>query len=522
MYIEPNTIIRILKDVPLDTTYDHTLYFSSRTSQTNYFIGLTKYTFNDQSYQRVRRGSMRIQRKAEDLYDCNYLMFQNSSFGTKWFYAYIKSVEYVNNVTSEITFELDVMQSWFFDYDLDRCYVIREHAQSDAIGAHIEPEPVEVGEQVYNSYQTFSNVWSELCVILGVVTTGEAASSGNIYDGVYCGSKLKAFNSQDVSGLNTELAKYLQAPDSVVNLYMCPRIVVSQQAIPNGGIDIPSGASGYDVSYLINPLNNSTQLDGYTPKNKKLLTYPFTYHQVNNSAGQSLVVRYEFFTNGEPTFKIFGTLLPPVSLVLYPIKYKGSDTISGFTVNNNESITVANFPLCSWNFDAYQAWQAQSSFPIVMSGTANVIGQLAGGLATGNPLAGVGAGLSAFNEIISYIGKDYTASIAADISKGNLNNGSPNACNGMNQFYHGRVSCSAQYARMIDDFFTRFGYQTNRIKIPNTHSRPHWNYVKTAGCTITGSIPCDDARKICSIYDNGITFWKNGSEVGNYSLDNSP
>ena len=31
----------------------------------------------------------------------------------------------------------------------------------------------------------------------------------------------------------------------------------------------------------------------------------------------------------------------------------------------------------------------------------------------------------------------------------------------------------------------------------------------------------DDMSKICSIYDNGITWWKNGSEVGNYSLNNT-
>ena len=28
-------------------------------------------------------------------------------------------------------------------------------------------------------------------------------------------------------------------------------------------------------------------------------------------------------------------------------------------------------------------------------------------------------------------------------------------------------------------------------------------------------------KKICNIYDNGITFWKNGSEVGQYNLDNT-
>ena len=81
MYIEPNTNIRILKDVPLDTTYDHTIYFSSATSQTNYFAGLTKYNLNNQTYQRVKRGYARVQRKAEDLYDCNYMMFQNSAYG---------------------------------------------------------------------------------------------------------------------------------------------------------------------------------------------------------------------------------------------------------------------------------------------------------------------------------------------------------------------------------------------------------------------------------------------------------
>ena len=38
------------------------------------------------------------------------MMFQNSAYGDKWFYAFITSVEYVNDVTSNISFEIDVMQ----------------------------------------------------------------------------------------------------------------------------------------------------------------------------------------------------------------------------------------------------------------------------------------------------------------------------------------------------------------------------------------------------------------------------
>ena len=66
-----------------------------------------------------------------------------------------------------------------------------------------------------------------------------------------------------------------------------------------------------------------------------------------------------------------------------------------------------------------------------------------------------------------------------------------------------------------------YGYQINRVKVPDITSRPHWNYIQTIGCTAIGSVPADSMRKIISIYDNGITFWKNGSEVGDYTLDNT-
>ena len=145
MFIEPNTNIRILKNVPLDNTYTDTIYFSDVTSQTNYFIGLTKHNLSQQTYQRVTKGVARVSINAELLYDCNYLMFQNASFGSKWFYAFINSVEYVNNAVSEITFEIDVLQTWHFDYGFGRCYVVRQHALTDVIGENIATEPVDIG-----------------------------------------------------------------------------------------------------------------------------------------------------------------------------------------------------------------------------------------------------------------------------------------------------------------------------------------------------------------------------------------
>ena len=165
MYIEPNTTIRVLKNVPLDNSYEHTLYFANKTAQTNYFMGLTKHPLVNQSYQRVQKGVARVQIKAEDLYDCNYIMFQNTNFGDKWFYAFITGVEYVNNIVSEITFEIDVMQTWYFDYTLQKCYVEREHSVTDNIGENIVTEPVDLGAIICDEVQSTGFFDSYVAVI---------------------------------------------------------------------------------------------------------------------------------------------------------------------------------------------------------------------------------------------------------------------------------------------------------------------------------------------------------------------
>ena len=48
MYIEPNTTIKLYSGVPLDNTYNHTLYFASESEQHSYF-SVSKYTLSGSS-----------------------------------------------------------------------------------------------------------------------------------------------------------------------------------------------------------------------------------------------------------------------------------------------------------------------------------------------------------------------------------------------------------------------------------------------------------------------------------------
>ena len=104
MAIEPNTTIKIYANVPLDINQDRSIAWASITEQNTYFhggeSGILVKTYANSTYQRVRKGVMRIEETADFLYDCNYLAFQNTNYGNKWFYAFITSVEYVNDITS--------------------------------------------------------------------------------------------------------------------------------------------------------------------------------------------------------------------------------------------------------------------------------------------------------------------------------------------------------------------------------------------------------------------------------------
>lgn len=536
MYIAPNTNVRLLQNCPIESGYNHTLWFDSLNSQTAYFIGLTKYNLSDYSYQRHTDASIKVGIRAENLYNCNYLMFQNESFGAKWFYAFIRDVEYISNDVSLVTYELDYIQSYLFDFYMGQCFVEREHSATDNVGDNILPEPVELGDYVFNNYQQLDKNINDIAIVIGYSDIDSSTADGNLYDNVFSGVKYRAYNNDDVSSINSFLSKYVESPDSIVIMYCAPvsAVVPLGTSIASGGIDVPSRTEGAGGTINIPDINPASDtLNGYFPKNKKLYTYPYNFLHIDNASASALSLRYEFFENtGDDIFiDITTNVSPPVKVMAKPRQYKGA------SIPQNESLTLENYPQCSWNMDAYKVWLAQNMIPYQIKAGAtigNILTSFASSIGSGAASGGgIGAASGALSGAMSavntgiglvsqFMGDKYTASIAADMCKGNTNSGNNNIANGCQNFYYGRMSITADYARMIDDFFSMFGYATKRIKTPNRNSRPQWNYVKTGGCIINGSIPADAERMICAIHDRGITYWKNPANYGNYSLDNSP
>lgn len=515
-YITPNSRIVLCSGVPFDKDYSITSYFATASDQSTAILAKAKYTYTPVTYQRAGLGAVRVNHKADDLYDVDYMAFQNTSYGSKWFYAFVDSVDYINDSVSQVNYTIDEVQTWYFDAQIPPCFVERCHSATDDIGQNILPEPVELGEHVSQGV-TKDTHYSSLAVVVLYVDVEQGAANGSVLDGVYTGCTAKAFHLSTAGssgGLDDFISDYIQSPDSIVAMYMCPQNLIAGGSFTDGYvITSSSGSGGIGTNFSLSAIAPTDQLNGYTPKNNKLFTYPYNYLLVTNANGESLSLRYEFFSNLTPKLQINGNISPPVALKLMPCGYKGTVYQSldpGAYIN--ESIEINNYPYCSWNSDYFKAWLSQNAVPSALNLASGVAVSAMKGDVT--KAFGVSQAVNALNNL-------YSASIHSDIVKGNVSSGNINVSAGLQAFWYSRMSITADYARTIDDFFTRFGYAQNKIMNPPTHNRQKFTYVKTNGCKVNGNLPAESQRIIENAYDNGMTFWNGMSNVGDFSGTNN-
>lgn len=128
------TNIRFLSGVPFSADYKNTRWFTNLTEQYNYFINKPLvHKENNATFQRMTDGSGKVfiatNMGIDDIRTANYVMFQNSSYSNKWWYGFVTRLEYVQKNRTNVYFELDVLQTWRFDFIFKPSMVLREHCK---------------------------------------------------------------------------------------------------------------------------------------------------------------------------------------------------------------------------------------------------------------------------------------------------------------------------------------------------------------------------------------------------------
>lgn len=538
-----------LLNVPLENDYKHTLYFTSLANQQAYFQSRIVKSYTDFSYQR-KDHIIRIPEEYDEIYHVNYVMYQNSAYSNKWFYAFITDLKYVNDGMTEATIETDVIQTWMFDYTVKPSFVEREHVDDDTIGLHTVPEGLETGDYVVENYEqeTISSSRAHL-VISATYDVFEDKDAGSYINGIYNGvdyfligsvSGASAVNSY-VDSIQYFLKSYASAgkSDAITGLFIVPDEITEYDYIQTNDLwDYMSTAGG--LSYFRYKKLTSAIIDGamamsfprkyitkpyttvggygdtYTPSNNKLFTYPFKYLMATNNTGGEAIYQYEYFNNEDNQgvnkcpFRTEGALTPGCAIKTTPVNYKGA------LYNFEEGLNFPKYPICSYNTDMYINWLTQNGLNIATQIGLGLAGGIGGAL-TGNLVALGGGVLTTWNAISSVLQHE----LIPPQAEGNLNNGDINYSMGISNISFYKMSIKKEYAQIIDRFFDMYGYKVNTVKIPNKAHRSRYWYTKTIDINIDGAIPQNDLQRIKECYNNGITFWRNANEIQDYSLSNA-
>lgn len=606
---EPNGTIKIYHDVPLDSSYTHT--FNSSTGslasalEPSGSVGYKKYELSAQSYSRLTEGSVRVQLFKGDLISCNYMQITNGINGEGFpYWCFITDVEYVNNTTSDIFFEIDYLQTFWHRFTIPANFIEREHClvSEDVVGKNLYPESLELGEYLVNNYyhKNYYDKNTAYFVILYIPNLNTTSNAYVYYDsatntcqrgiahadqfkpGIRCGfGDVPACLSFPVANgnecFNQAIAKLVDANANILSAY-----VVSGEM--------------YDDNFNQTTFNNHTitisetqtfkRTDGTTysdVRNKKLLNYPFKSLVVSNNNGQTCDLKWELFSGREngvvvATFYNTNAMIPNPVATVAPKFYRQTG------IDYDNTVVITDFPQMNWSEDSYSRWwaQNQSNLGLSLTSTAISTGFMILGKGAGVATGGIGAEIGAsalqgmvnarlagdpksagrFKSLASQafeqesaggsrsegfgrmkrmalgygaqniaktLGQIQVARDTPDTAKIQTNMANLNGLQGRMGFTFYDMGISGEMAEIIDKYFDMFGYATNKVKIPNfttiQTARPNWDYIKMQNCLIlaqTGDrgLPEVAQNAIQEIFNNGITVWRNLSQIGNYNITN--
>ena len=231
-------------------------------------------------------------------------------------------------------------------------------------------------------------------------------------------------------------------------------------------------------------------------------------------AGSETIYRYEYFTDRTPGFKLYPPKYAGGSSFIYPVNYqKEGAGLAAFRLEN--AVPTGAYPTASFGANAFQNYLVQYG-PQLAVGLIGQVVQIASAIPNIETAGeAVTAGASIANSVL-------------DLRTRSLNSQTVAGTQSVAQLAYDTQliirlvskQILPEYAKIIDEYFTAFGYKVCRIKAPNITGRPAWNYVKTIGAQVSGNIPEYAETALKAMLNNGVTFWHT-NDVGNYSLDNS-
>lgn len=529
----PTTNLRLLS-TPLESDYGNTLWFPNVAAQTAYFTSKTVKTYANFNYIK-KDNTIVVPDEVDNLYNCNYIMYQNSNFGMRWFYAFINRMEWASNGSTRLYVSTDVIQTWFFDINYYQSYVDRCHSDTDVVGDNIVPEDFTAGDGGGYQVAGHTDLAPDGIAIFATASYSGESKTGSVNSGIYSGAQNLSDFHIDNPGVGTILDAYIKNGTATA--------VIKLQQYPYKLKTAPMTLTFSKAPSSIN---------GYIPVNKKLLSPAFITCFMS-MYGQECTFNPAFINGSAVSIKVSADLT--------------SGTISAFVENYSSSdiSTIAMFaaiPESGWAYNQYKneynLHSASNAMYIRRSrenrdfGMYNAMLQGVGGAmqvagaaidalnpltyATSKGASGVASGaLSGTSAILNaskalgQISGGYDE-VSQDLAKINESynapaTGSSAASNGY--IATGKTALTYGYkvppldlVKRCDKYLSVYGYKQSEYRRINLHARLNWTFIKTVSLNASGNFPDEDMKIIKNAFNNGIFFWSYTAAFGNFDQPN--
>lgn len=359
-----DTQYTLYKTARTDPTFKNIWAFESESQREAWLNTCSPEPFLNNKYWRVG-STIKCPIRYEESFNYDYVRIVNrdtDSNQRKTWFCFITGRAYISNNCTMFTLAVDYVQTFYWSKLADggvAPFWQTEGFISKATKPLLPPRGTasEYPVPEVSCYHIDFNASGYSVVIYSSVDIRDLSSLkyvSAIIDGQYTASPpfVMAANASAIANLINDIntAGYT---DAISGIYLIPNDYLNLSVVST----TPLLATDSSLYLTVNKvIQKPISCDGYSPENKELLGYDYSYFTINNGQGEVSTWHFEDF-DGNPSFSSRLSLASgsPV-LILYPNNYINADG-NDF---RQLAVKITQAPACSFLNDSYKIWLAQT------------------------------------------------------------------------------------------------------------------------------------------------------------------
>lgn len=358
-----DTQYTLYKTARTDPTFKNIWAFESEAQREAWLNTCSPVPFLNNKYWRVG-STIKCPIRYEESFNYDYVRIVNrdsDSNKRKTWFCFITGRAYISNNCTMFTLAVDFVQTFYWSKVVDGVnpFWLTEGFISKATKPLLPPRGTasEYPVPEVSCYHIDFNATGYSVVIYSSIDIRNLSTlsyTTAIIDGQYTAAPpyIMAANVDAISEIINEV-NTKGYTDAIAGIYLVPNDYLNLSVVST----TPILATDSSIYITVNKvIQKPISCDGYTPENKELLGYDYSYFTINNGQGEVSTWHFEDF-DGNPSFSSRLSLASgsPV-LILYPNNYINADG-NDF---RQLSVKITQAPACSFLNDSYKIWLAQT------------------------------------------------------------------------------------------------------------------------------------------------------------------